>query len=589
LGYADLVLTNGSVYTVKVGTDWNSSPYEAIAIKGDKILSTGTTDDMNQFTGPETKVYDLKGKMVLPGFIDTHIHFGLAAQLRAGANLSSCQTVSDYQNTLKEYANSHQDEEVIRGFGWSYVPFTDKGPLKETIDEVIPDKPVILVSFDTHSCWVNSKALEIAGIDASSPNPDTGKIERDDQGNPTGTLREPGAMNLVNNKVPPISPDKIQEMLEETLQKASALGVTTADDALVIPDIIEAYSNLENEDHLPVRIFGEIIAIPELGEDEIPVMKIAGVGNIIDHLSRSEGWYTNILPDAMKENITTDESVNIENVSDYLDNLGLFRLRTAKLFVDGVIESHTGYLLEPYTDQPDNYGMTNWNKTDYDNMISALDKDGFQIDVHAIGDGAVRMALDGYENAGNTNGVRDSRHKISHIQLINKTDIPRLSELGVIAALQPNWFYYDQNYNTISLPSLGEDRASHMYSLRSLIDSGDRVAFGTDWPAGTDYLTINPLDGIKTAVTRLPLPPDSNITIPYGPEERIDLKTAIEDYTYSGAYTNFMENLTGSLETGKLADIIVIDKNLFNLTPEDINKAHVVATYLEGKKVFGTL
>ncbi|HWQ66597.1 MAG TPA: amidohydrolase family protein [Methanospirillum sp.] len=583
---ADIVLLNGSVYTVEYGTDWPFSPEEAIAMKGDSIQAINTTSAIKQYIGPKTQVYDLRGKMVLPGFIDTHIHLGLAAQLMAGVDLQACTSIPEIQKNLSAYAAQHKDMPVIRGFGWKYFQFNESGPNKAMIDAVIADKPVILTSFDGHSIWVNSKSLDIAGISGATPDPKGGRIEKDVENNPTGVLHELSASNLVINKVPPLSSTQIKEMLKKILPKAAAYGITTADDAAVTPEVIAAFSDLEDEGNLPVRIFGEIVAIPELGEAEIPAMVAVSTMDYPDLLGSGSDRYEDDLLGALGND--TEEYTPVQSFPNYSDTTGLFRLETGKLFLDGVIEGHTGYLLEPYADQPSINGTINWDPATFTQMIEDLDRLGFQVDVHAIGDGAVRMTLDAYENAREKNGVRDSRHKLSHIQLIDPSDIPRIQSEGIIAALQPNWFYYDKNFQNVSLPYLGDERANRMYTLKSILNSGGIVAFGTDFPLGTDYLTYNPLDGIRTAVTRLPLPPDSSVHTPYRPEELIDLKTALESATYWGAYTNFMENNTGSLKEGKKADIIVLDQDLFTIPLEEINKVQVVATYLEGKEVYAS-
>lgn len=583
--YADIILLNGTVYTVQYGTDWTNKPENAVAIKDSSILTVGSTSSVEKYTGPDSKVYDLKGKMVLPGFIDTHIHFGAAAQIMAGVDLSSSNSAAEILDDLREYEKNNKDISVIRGFGWRYFLFNESGPDKEMLDEVISDKPVILTSFDGHAIWVNSHALDVAGVTSSTPDPVGGKIVRDAAGNPTGVLREMAASNLVNDKVPPLSVGQIKEMLEKILPNAAAAGITTADDAAVSPDMIAAFTELEEEGKLPVRVFGEIVAVPELGVAEIPLMEAERMVFYPGYPALEQGYpYIDDLPGLKDGDLQYYPSIS--EITDYSDNEGLFLIQTGKLFLDGVVEGHTGYLIMPYTDEPSTSGTINWDPETFQEMIEILDSLGFQIDIHAIGDGAVRMSLDAYQNAREKNGVRDSRHKISHIQLIDPSDIQRIQELGIIAALQPNWFYYDENFTDESLPYLGEERAYRMYMVKTILDSGGIVAFGTDYPVGTDYLTYNPLDGIRTAVTRLPLPPDSSITEPYRPEERIDLKTAIEAYTYWGAYTNFMENSTGTLEEGKIADIIVLDKDIFSLPPEDINKARVVATYLEGREVF---
>ncbi|WP_319580796.1 amidohydrolase family protein [uncultured Methanospirillum sp.] len=584
--YADTVLLNGSVYTVEPGTNWSENPREAVAIKGDTILSVNSSSDITKYIGPKTNVHDLAGMMVLPGFIDSHIHFGASAELTFGVNLSACHSVSEVQQLLSNYYSEHPDIDVIRGFGWNYYIFNQTGPDKAFIDTVIPDKPVILISFDGHATWVNSKALEVGEITADTPDPEGGKIEHDANGDSSGVLREMAASNLVTSKVPPLTPSDIEEKVMDVLPKAAAYGITTADDAALTPGMILAYSHLESQGKLPVRIFGEMVAVPNFGTEQIALMELEQ-DIFSSYPSDNETSQNNDI--TLNTRLANTSDHQLKSIQNLKDTKGLFRLETGKLFLDGVVEGHTGYLLSPYTDQPETKGMINWNVSRFDEMIRTLDREGFQVDIHSIGDGAVRLCLDAYENARDENGKRDSRHKISHIQLINSSDIPRLKSLGIVASLQPNWFYYDNNFRNVSLPYLGSDRAEHMYTLKTLLDNDIPVAFGSDWPVGTDYLTFNPLDGIRTAVTRLPLPPDSPYKKPYRPEERIDLQHAIESYTYTGAYTDFMENSIGSIEPGKLADIIVIDKDLFTIQPEDINKAHVVATYLEGKQVYSDL
>lgn len=583
--YADTILLNGSVYTVEPGTDWDKDPQEGIALKGDSILAIGSSAEMRDYSGPDTAEYDLAGKMVLPGFVDTHIHLGMAAQLQAGVDLANCTTVPEVLDLLTDFAAAHPDDEVIRGSGWRYFLFPGSEPEKGIIDDIVADKPVILTAFDGHTTWVNSKALEVAGITNTTPDPMGGKIERDSEGNPTGVLREMAAANLVTTAVAPIPPEQIAGALRELLPQVAAQGVTMVDDAAVYPDIIAAFAILDAEGGLPLRVNGEMIVIPDLGSDEIPVLEETRALFSPGYPKKDAGMqFEDNLPVTLGD--LSDHLPAPDSLSRYRDDSGLLRFQTAKLFLDGVVEAHTGYLIEPYSDRPEMNGTITWDPDEFSSVIAELDEDGFQIDIHAIGDGAVRMSLDAYEQAREKNGIRDSRHKISHVLLINRTDIPRFASNGVIAAMQPNWFYYNKNFMNSTLPFLGRERAEHMAPLKSILDSGAIVAFGTDYPVGSDYLTFNPLDGIRTAVTRLPLPPDSPDHPPYSPDERVDLKTALTAATYTGAYTNFMENQTGSLEVGKLADIVVLDKDIFTLPAEEINSARVVATFLEGKTVY---
>jgi predicted amidohydrolase YtcJ len=545
---ADLVLLNGTVYTVNENINWDKQPQQAIALAGKKIAYVGNNSGSKDYIGPKTRIVDLKGKMVLPGFIEAHMHPSGAALLLAGVSLFNATTTDGYLKLIKDYALVNPNAGVIRGFGWNHPAFGPNGPTKELLDSVVPNRPVILVSLDGHSAWVNSKALETAGITNKTPDPSGGTIERDMKGNPSGTLREQSAQVLVVSKLPPVSEGEISQGMMMVLDMAKEFGITTATDSGVFNEkIMDAYSKLDKEGKLDVRIRGEQVLDPGLGVKKIPALV------------------------AERNNYSS----------------GLAQMKTAKLFIDGVVEGHTGLLREPYIDRPGFKSSPIWKPETFNDTITALDKAGFQIEVHAIGDGAVRMVLDAYQRAMEKNGKRDSRNKIAHDVLVSPQDLPRFKALGVIPVMSPNWFYYDSTFEKNNLAYLGPERAEHMMPMKSFIDSGAIVAIGTDFPACGDYITMNPLDEIKTGVTRLPLPPDSNITKPYWPLERVDLKTMIECATISGAYASFMENETGSLEIGKLADLIVIDRDLFKVPKQDINKAKVLTTMLEGREVFG--
>jgi predicted amidohydrolase YtcJ len=545
---AYLVLLNGTVYTVDEKTDWDKQPQQAIAIAGKKIAYVGNDSGASDYIGPNTKIVDLEGKMVLPGFIEAHVHPSGTAAVLAGVSIFNATTSDECLKLIKDYLIMNPNASVIRGFGWNYAAFGPKGPTKELLDSVVADKPAMLFAMDGHSTWVNTKALEMAGITNETPDPTGGVIERDSNGDPSGTLREQSAAVLVVSKLPPVSDEEIMQGLTSILDMAKRYGITTAHDSAVFnQQMMNSYSNLDKEGKLDVRIWAEQALNPGQGVEQIPALA------------------------AQRANYSS----------------GLVLMKTAKLFIDGVVEGHTALLLEPYIDRPGFKSSPVWKPEVFNDTIVALDKAGFQIEVHAVGDGAVRMALDAYQRAIEMNGRRDSRHKIAHLILVSPQDLPRFKALGVIPVPSPNWFCYDSTYEANSLAYLGLDRAEHMTPMKSLIDSGATVAIGTDFPGVGDYLTINPLDEIKAGVTRLPLSQESKITKPYWPEERVDLKTMIECATINGAYASFMENETGSLEVGKLADLTVLDRDIFNVPTEDVNKAEVLTTILEGRVVFG--
>ncbi|MFB3765990.1 MAG: amidohydrolase [Methanotrichaceae archaeon] len=544
---ADMVLLNGTVYTVNTNTSWDQHPLQALAISGKRIVYVGDNEGARAYIGPGTEAVDLSGKMVLPGFIDAHIHPLISVMLMAGVDLTDVDTSKDYIKKVKDYADKNKDAKVIRGFGWNYPPFGASGPTKELLDGIISDKPVFLTAIDGHSYWANSKALEMANITKDTPDPAGGRIERDPKtGEPLGTLRESACLVLINSKLPPLSQDEIMQGLTKALDMASSEGITTLHDSVVILNEISAYSDLEKEGKLNVKVWGEMYCNQAVGLDQIPYLA------------------------AERKNHSS----------------GRFQLKAAKLFADGIIESHTGFLLEPYVDRRGFRGTPVWDPEAFRKMISALDREGFQIEVHCMGDGAVRMSLDAFENARNENGLRDSRHKIAHMEIISPKDVPRFKSLGVIPVVQPIWFYYTPFIDKVTLPVLGPERTARIYPMKSLVDSGAVVACGTDWPLAIDYLTLRPLDSIRTGVVGLPLSKESNITEPFHPEERVDLKTMIEVATIDGAYASFMEKEIGSLEIGKLADLAVIDRDIFKMPAKDINDARVVMTVLEGREVF---
>ncbi len=486
--------------------------------------------------------------MVLPGFIEAHVHPSGSALLLAGVSLFNATTSEEYPKLVKDYALKNPNAKVIHGFGWNYAFFGPNGPTKELLDAVVSDRPVILFALDGHSSWVNSKALEMANITNETPDPLGGIIERDSVGNPSGTQREISAISLVVSKLPPMNEEEIMQGLTRILDMTKGFGITTVHDSgIFVESMMSSYSSLDREGKLDVRIRGEQVLDPGLGVKQIPALV------------------------AERNNYSSD----------------LVQMKTAKLFSDGVIDGHTALLLEPYADRPGFKSVPIWNPEVFNDTITALDKAGFQIEVHAVGDGAVRMTLDAYQNALEKNGRRDSRHKIAHVLLVSAQDLPRFKALGVIPVPSPEWFYYDSTFETNYVAYLGSERAEHQMPMKSLIDNGAIVAIGTDFPGCGDYLTLNPLDEIKTGMTRLPLPPDSNITKSHWPAERVDLKTMIECATINGAYASFMENETGSLEVGKLADLIVIDRDLFKVPALEINKAAVLITILEGREVFG--
>ena len=531
---ADWVFRSGAVYTVDADRSWA----EAVAVRGPRIVYVGGDDGAAAFVGPETEVVDLDGKMVLPGFFDSHTHPAYAPVDSVAVRLYGLDSLEDYVEAVRRFAAANPDREAIRGAGWSNTLFPETGPSRAALDAVVSDRPVFLESEDGHSAWVNSKALALAGITKDTHDPEGGVIERDSEtGEPSGTLRE-SATDLVDDLLPPPSVEDYVLALEAFQKMAAEQGVTSVRDAYVLLDdtTTEAYT----ETNLTVRYRANLRFDPETSLDELPAY----------------------LAERDKHQAPR------------------FTIDGIKIFVDGVVEGETAYLLEPYAHRPDYRGELLWEPEHLNEVVAALDAEGFMVHMHAIGDGAVRVALHAFEHARNVNGPRDSRHQITHLQLVHPDDIARFRELGVIGVPQPFWFMKDY-YEPLELPFLGEARASHEYPMRSFFDAGVTMASASDFPV---TIPFSPLDGIERGVLRTDDVDDPKRLL--GPEERVSLEDMIESFTINGAYASFLEKQTGSLEVGKLADLVVLEHNLFDLPPEEISETKVLLAMLEGEPVF---
>lgn len=532
---ADLVLNNAAVYTVDAARSWA----HAVAIRNGRIVAVGTDAAVSAWIGPATKVLDLQGKMVLPGFHDSHVHL-VGGGLELGeCNLNGITTREEILQAIAAYARAHPEKSWIRGGGW---PLTLEGgnPGKDLLDQIVPDRPVLLDAFDGHSSWVNSRALALAGISKETPDPPRGRIERHEvTGEPTGTLRE-SAARLVIAKAPLYTHDECVAGLRRGMELANRLGITSIQEASIKDFHLKAFAELDQARQLTVRTVGAMRVDPER-----PLA--AQVAQFIE-------W---------RKQYSSPR----------------FRASAVKIFLDGVIESQTAALLQPYLGG-DSRGWLNLEPDVLKPLAVELDRHGFQIHVHAIGDRAIQATLDALEFAQTQNGVRDSRHHIAHIQLFDPVDVPRFRRLGVFANFQPLWASADDYIVKMTEPVLGPDRSRWLYPLRSLVDSGAVVVGGSDW----SVTSMNPLEAIQVAVTR------RGITERPGPGwlavECVDLPTMLAAYTINGAALSFQESMTGSLEVGKAADLIVLDRNLFEVPRHEIHRVQVLLTLLEGVPVY---
>ncbi|WP_423748306.1 amidohydrolase [Bacillus cereus] len=537
---ADTIFINGKVYTVEKQQPWA----EAVAISNGKIIYVGTNACVQAYKGNKTKVIDLKGKMMLPGFVDSHLHASVTANLLFSVQLQGAQTLEEYVQKVATYDEQHPNATFIQGNGWSNILFPSTGPGKESLDAVVQDIPVALLSEDFHSLWVNSKALEIAGITKDTPNPDGGVIERNAEGEPSGTLRET-AQNLVLSKLPSFSVNEYKEALHAFQDTANKNGYTQVKHIVVEnqENVLQALTELENEQALTIRHNLSLTIQPSEGESRIPYLK------------------------AQRNHFQGP----------------LVKMNGAKLFMDGVIEGETAYLHEPYLNRPDYRGVPIWEKQAYVNIIQALDKEKFQIHVHSIGDAATTETLDALEQARNINGKRDSRHEMTHLQLVKENDIPRFKTLGVVGVPQPSWFVKDSYYDQ-AVKLLGEERANKQYPMKSFFNKGVIMASSSDYPVTTG-LYFSPLTAMQIGITRShigAIRPDDVLN----PSERVSLSDMIKSYTVNGAYANFTDHETGSIKVGKKADLVVLDKNLFEIPVQNIYKTKILLTLLEGNEIY---
>lgn len=533
---ADMVFLNAAAYTMNASRAWA----EAVAIKQGRIVYVGADNGARIFIGPRTRVVDLRGKMLLPGFHDSHVHIVMGGIELGECVLSDLTTEQQILEAVRRYAEQNPQAKWIRGSGWQLPVFANANPHKSLLDKTVPDRPVLLVAADGHSAWANSRALEIAKVTKNTPDPKPGRIERDaETGEPTGTLRE-DAIELVSKHLPEYTMEDYVKGLRRGLEMANRYGITSFQDANCDESQLKAYAELDRRGELTARVVAALSVNPSNGISQVP--------RLTELRKKYHGRR--------------------------------LRATATKIFADGVIEARTAALLEPYLETNGDRGKANVEPEQFNPLVAALDREGFQVHVHAIGDRAIRNALDAFEFARSKNGSRDSRHHIAHLELFSPRDIPRFRQLGVIANFQPLWAYADTYITKLTLPALGPERSRWLYPIRSLASTGAVVACGSDWTV----TSMNPLDAIQVAITRRGL--DEGPGSPWIAEEKADLAEMLAGYTINGAYVNFEEKQTGSIEVGKAADLIVLDRNLFEIAPHEIHRAKVLLTLLEGREVY---
>jgi hypothetical protein len=549
---ADLVLQNGFVYTV----DKQHRHTEAVAVRDNKIAYVGHTEGVQEYIGPNTEVIDLTGKMLLPGFVDSHAHASATINEDDSVMLYHLESKEAYVAAVKSFAEKHPDMDVIYGNGWNNEAFPPLGPLKEDLDRVVSDRPVSLMSNDGHSIWVNTRALEMAGVTKDTPCPYGGMIEMNPAtGEPSGTIRET-ARDLVQNVLPPYTVEQMKIGIREFMAEAARVGITTVHDPmLLLPEsdgqlngygsarnCIPAYEALLENREMTLRVRGTILTDPTKGDTQVPA--------IVSACNRQQN--------------------------------PLFQITGAKVFVDGVVEGGTAFLLEPYAHKPDFRGEPLWEQKDLNALCRAVDREKRQIHIHAIGDAAIRMSLNALAYAKDQNGRRDSRHLITHLHVVDYADIPRFAELNIVGVPQPFWHVKGEYFWGLEAKYLGRERAEKEYPMKSFLDAGVTLACASDYPV---QVPSPPLLAIQLGITRcIPGEKDPNEIL--GPDERMSLEDMIAAYTINGAYANFAEKETGSIEVGKKADMIVLDRNLFDIPETEIAATEVLMTLFEGKAIY---
>lgn len=543
---ADVVFRNGRVYTVAGPAPWA----QAVAVKGDTITYVGDEAGAMALAGPSTRVVDLGGKLLMPGFVEGHTHPFLGAFLTSGVDLQ-VPTRADALSAIEAYAKANPDG-AVRGFGWRVDMFGPDGPTRAELDRILPDRPGFFFAIDGHSLWANSKALEMAGVKRDTPDPIPGfsYYARDANGDPTGYILEVNAVLGIVDAVEPISPDTMAKLMEGWLPKASAAGITTVFDAGVPPigddqaALLRLYTDVEQRGDLPFRVVASYS------------VRSAPVDGAVAAL------------EAVRKQVSGD----------------LVSVDVVKIVGDGTQGGYTAWLVEPYADKPDSTGGSPFTEEQWHQLIGAVDAAGYDVHVHACGERTARVALDGIERAIAANPPRDRRHAVAHLVFVEDSDNPRFGELGVTAQFSANWMSADPDTIENMGARYGSPRKELMYRPQAVLKSGGRISLGTDWPAAGYFSTYKPLDSIQVGVTRqLVGEPDAPVLEPV--DQKLSVAEAVHANTMGAAYQLRLDDKVGSVEVGKLADLIVLDRNILEVDPHDIHATNVTMTMMNGKVV----
>ncbi len=542
--YADTVIT-GTIYT----SEADKKIVSAVAVKDGVYQYVGDEEGVKAFIGDNTEVINLESGMAMPSFFEAHAHTAKGGLLKLyQVQLYSGKSVEDYANNIKDFYENNKNVTVLRGRGWNngYVPLT--GPTKDVLDSITAEIPIVMTSEDGHAVWVNSKAMEIAGVNAETPDVEGGVIERDPiTKEPTGTFREKAA-DLITQKIPDFGVEEYKNAILAYQDEVLAYGITSVFEPGIntvgpSDNFFKALNELDKNNELKLNFF---------------------VG------------YSLYNTDNPKEKFDKISQLRKEV------NGNKFKMTTLKIFADGVVEGKTAYLLDDYASDKGFRGYKLWEQDSLNDVYLNAQELGLQIHVHSIGDAAARQAIDAFEYLKNAAGETNKRHAITHLQLMDKDDIKRMGELNIVAVTNPYWFFKEKGYfYELEVPYLGEERANKEYPMKDLFDAGCVVSVASDYPV---TISPKPLDAIQFASTRMNLDgePDSLL----GAEQIVSVEQMMDCATINGAYQNFAEDTLGSIKVGKKADFIILDKNILKIAPTDIAKTKVLKTYSDGKLVY---
>jgi predicted amidohydrolase YtcJ len=536
-GPVDLVVLNGRVFTGA-----GREPAEAIAVRGNEILRVGSNREIKALAGAASKVVDARGGSVLPGFVDGHVHFVSGGLGMDRVNLLDAESLDAIKAKIRAFAAANPGRAWVLGRGWYYSPFPGGLPTRQQLDELVPDRPAYMTCYDGHTGWANTAALKLAGITAATPDPPDGVVVKDPKtGEPTGILKE-SAQGLISKVMPAVTREDRIRAIRRASEEASRLGITSIHEAGTGEAALEMFEEVRKAGGLNVRVYAALSVKDNMTEADADAF------------------------DALRRKYAANPRIKVGAV---------------KVMADGVIEAHTAAMLAPYANKPD-AGHANYAPQELQRLVAMMDRRGWQVMTHAIGDGAVRMTLDAYEAASKANPAPAAgrRHRVEHAETIDPADFPRFKLQNTIVSYMPFHANPTPAQLTVWTTNIGPDRSSRGWICRTMQQAGARQVFGSDWPV----VALDPRLEINMAVTRRTadgLPAEGWLA-----DQAISLDSAIENITAAGAYASFDETRKGRLAPGMLADIVILSRDVFAQPPGRFLDAVVTTTILDGKLTF---